>query len=231
MKILLGTILALLCSGHALGQKCDVDSGFRGERFSIYYEQRHLVKIFRSLNELPPNVRARLEAYLQGKLGREFAKRLKFDEGQWLDLQRLRREFPALYEQNLRLGAYDLLFRFSDSAKGLNAFYTKLALNDDGSINEEIKLPNIGQNPSKAKIISCKEAYSIAVAQGFPKNHISAEFEYSKDEESFVWIVRDSTGTEPDEPFLPKGKGTYKKIDINANTGVVVRVYKETIFL
>ena len=81
MKILFGICIALLCAGPAVSQECAVDSGFRGGRFSIYYEQRHLVKHFKNLNELPSNVRTRLDEYLQRKLGPAFAKRLKFDGG------------------------------------------------------------------------------------------------------------------------------------------------------
>lgn len=225
MKILLGITLALLWSSQVIGQKCAVDSGFRGGRFRIQYKQRHLVKLFRNLNEMPPNVRARLDEYLKVKLGRAFAKRLKFDEGEWLDLQRLRQEFPSLYEENLKLGAYDLLFRFSDSDKGLKYFFTKVALNDDGSVNEEIKLPNIGTEPSKANIISCKEAIDIAVRQGFPRERIHPWFEYSSEHDSFIWILTDSQRID----LGGIGNGIYRQIDVNANTGKVLRVYKEWI--
>lgn len=225
MKLLFGIIIILLCSGHTISQKCAVDSGFRGGRFSIYYEQRHLAKLFRNLDELPPNVRARLDDYLQKKLGAAFAERLEFDEGQWLDLQKLRQEFPALYEENLQLGAYDLLFRFSDSGKGLKYFYAKVALNDDGSINEEIKLPNIGLEPSKGQIISCKDAIDIAAKQGFPPDRISPWFGYAEEHDSFIWILTDSKRIDPGA----FGNGTYRTIDVNANTGKVLRIYEKTI--
>jgi len=227
MKALIGIVVSLLCSTCVIGQTCSVDSGFWGNRFHIYYEQRHLVKLFRNLNELPPNVRARLDEYLQARLGCAFASRLHFDEGQWLDMKRLQTEFPSLYDENLHLGTYDLLFRFSDPAKGLKYFYAKLALNDDGSINEDIKLPNIGRDPSKAKIISCKDAIEIAVTHGSPRDRICPWFEYSMEHDSFMWTLTDSQRTDPGG----FGKGTYKKIDVNANTGEILRIYEETIAL
>lgn len=225
MKILVGLILAMLCSGQAIGQKCAVDSGFRGGRFRVSYEQRHLVKLFRNLDELPPNVRARLDEYLQRKLGYDFAQRLEFDEGEWLDLQKLRQEFPELYEENLKLGAYDLLFRFSAPDKGLKYYYTKVALNDDGSINEEIKLPNIGADLTKANIISCQQAIAVAVKQGFPRARVSPWFEYSPEHDCFIWILTDNQRIDPGA----RGNGTYRNIDVNANTGKVLRIYEERI--
>jgi hypothetical protein len=127
----------------------------------------------------------------------------------------------------LRLGSYDLLFRFSDSGKGLKCFYAKVALNDDGSINEEIKLPNIGADLSKAQIISCKDAIDIAVKQGFPRDRISPWFEYSPEHDCFIWIMTDSKRIDQG----PFGNGTYKKINVNANTGKVLRIYEETIVI
>jgi hypothetical protein len=67
--------------------------------------------------------------------------------------------------------------------------------------------------------------------QGFPRDSLSARFDYSEDEKSFVWIVTDIRGTEPDNPLVIIGKGTYKHIEMNATTGSVVKIYKETIIL
>lgn len=225
MRPLIVISLVLLCFVYAVGQKCDVDAGFRGGRFQVYYEQRHLVKLFRTLDELAPNVRTRLDEYLQRKLGYDFARKLEFNEGERLDLQKLRQEFPDLYEPNLKLGTYDLLFRFSAPDKGLKYFYAKVALNEDGSINEEIKLPNIGADPSKAEIISCRQAIDIAVGQGFPRDRISPWFEYSPEHDSFIWTLADSQRIDPGA----RGNGTYKTIDIDASTGKVLRIYEKWI--
>ena len=231
MKILKCLFIILLCFGYLYSQKCgQVDSGFRGNRFNIYYEQRNLVKLFRDTNKLPKNVRNKLNSYLNKKLGKEFAKRLKFDEGQYLDLARLKKEFPNLYESNLKLGAYDLLFYFSDKANGLKFFYSKLALNENGSVNEEINLPDIAENPIKGKIIPCEIASEIAEQNGFPKKFQSQYFEYNAEQNTFVWQIHDNRKTNPDESQLFYiGQGTYNVIEINANKGTVVRKYKYTI--
>jgi hypothetical protein len=225
MKILFGVVLTLFCFGQAFGQKCgEVDSGFRGSYFRTYYEQRHLVKTIRSLEELPPEVRARLEAYLKAKLGPAFAKRLKLDWGDWLDLEGLRQKFPELYDENLPLGAFYLVFWFSDTDKGLKAYYATVALGEDGSVNKELNLPRIGAEPEKAQIIPCKDAVRIALEQGFPESHTSASFGYSAEHDSFIWTLTDERRKDAGSMA-----GTYRKLDVNANTGIVLRIYDVTI--
>ncbi len=225
------TFLVLSCSSHAVAQTCEVDSGFRGDYFRVGYEQHELVKTFRSLDDVPEEVRNRLNEHLQERLGDIFAANLKFEEGQRLDLKNLRKQFPSVYEETAKLGSYDLTFYFSDPYKGLKAYFTKMVLNDDGSVNREIGLPEIASNPAKADIISCWDAYSIAANNGFPSQFSSASFDYSEEKKVFVWIITDTRGTEPDNPLMPRYKGTYNNIEINANTGTVVRIYKETIVL
>jgi hypothetical protein len=231
MSFLALVLLVLSCSPPAIAQRCDVDSGFRGGYFRVGYEQRELVKLFKSLDEIPEEMRHRLDEHLREKLGDTFAQNLKFEEGEWLDLKNLRKKFPSVYEENAELGSYDLLFSFSAPYKGLKAFFTKMVLNEDGSVNREIRLPDIASNPAKADIISCWDAYSIAANHGFPSEFSSAEFEYSEDRKAFVWIITDTRETEPDDPLMPRFNGTYKHIEMDANTGTVVRIYKETIAL
>lgn len=230
-NLFVATSLILFGASQVAAQRCDVDSGFRGGYFRVAYEQRELVKVFESLDEIPQPVRSRLDEYLRKKLGDAFTQRLKFEQGEWLDLEKLRKQFPSVYEENTSLGSYDLTFSFSQPDKGLKAFFAKMALNDDGSIKVEIRLPDIRQNPEKAEIISCREAYRIAEGKSFPMQFSSARFEYSQKQKSFIWIIIDSREVEPDNPLMPRGKGTYRCIEINANTGAVVRIYKKTIAL
>lgn len=56
-----------------------------------------------------------------------------------------------LSSKHTRLGMYDLLFSFSDASKGLRYYYTKMALNEDGSVNQEIGLPNLRTRPPSTR--------------------------------------------------------------------------------
>ena len=74
-------------------------------------------------------------------------------------------------------------------------------------------------------------AYAIAGKNGFPTEVSVPSFEYSEEKKTFVWIITDARETQPDDPLMPGFEGTYKHIEIDANTGTVVRIYKETIVL
>jgi hypothetical protein len=219
----------------ARSQKCNVDSGFLGGGFDIYYEQRNYATLFRKLGSLPKPVRQKLETYLKTRVGKKFYAKLKFDEGRRLDLKRLGRDFPDLYKSNEQLGSYYLLFYFKDESKGLKSFFADMRLRDDGSVSEDIKLPNIANEPSKGNIISCREVSQIAEKNGFALKDQSIWFQYSKDTDSFVWEVT-GVPVEPDNSggvlgLIMIGKGTFRKMDIDATTGSVRRIYKYTIVL
>lgn len=235
MTAVLGACIIYLSAYGVFGQKCAVDAGFRGSAYSIdRYKNRLLVKGVKSLDDIPLPARAKLIEHLRTKLGKKFFDKLKYDGGEWTDVEALRRESPDDYRRNAPMGAYDLRFKFSDSKRGLKYFYSKLVLNDDGSIREDLRLPNIGANPEKSRIISCKETIKIAILNGFPKESVSVDFDYSPTDEVFVWIITDTRATTPDDetfPFGLTGKGTFREILINANTGQVIRINKETIFL
>lgn len=217
----------LLAVSFTGAQTCNVDSGYRGGAFTVYYEQRHLVKLHRSLDEMPPQIREKLDKHLRDKLGSDFVKKLKLEYFEYLDLEQLRKEFPSLYDINAKIGAYDLLFRFSDKANGLKFYYVKMRLNEDGTVADEIDLPNIAFEPNKAKLIPCKRAVEIAASRGFPKQYQSVEFRYSPERGRFIWIIHDKRETTPDsEDFLVTLGHIFNYIDIDANSGEVVRTYK-----
>jgi len=233
MRPLILLSLFIGCAAAAQAQRCDVDSGFRGSNgeWSIPFKYMKFVHVFHSRDDIAAAENSALDEYLKRKLGESFAKRLIFDEGEWLDLTELRKKSASIYKQNVNHGNYYLHFYFSDPDKGLKAYYTTMVLNEDGSVWRSIDLPDIGSNPSKGVLISCRDAYAIAARSGFPENVSSARFEYWLEGGSFVWIITNSRPTTPDDllAYVPGG-GTYKKIAINANSGTVVKIYKETIF-
>jgi len=85
LKLFTSAVLILFCCTQAGAQKCDVASGFLGAGFRVGYEHRELHKVLGDLDEIPRNVRARLEEYLEIKVGSAFKQKLRFEEGQWLE--------------------------------------------------------------------------------------------------------------------------------------------------
>jgi hypothetical protein len=191
-------LVALLFSVGAIipahAQRRTVEAGYQGSRYS--FRVYRPVTIHR-LNELPSVVSSKLEVHLKQRLGVEFYSKLKFDWGDAINLDDLYRTEP--YWKKEKVGAYDLVFHFSDESKGLKAFYCKLLLDANGDVMDELHLPAVASEPLKAKLIPAKQALEIASKNDFVGPHIWPTFDYYVETDSFVWIIEDS------QPVTKKG--------------------------
>ena len=215
-----------LFASQTAAQNCPVEDGYRGT--SNFSRNTESFVSVRKLNEISPSIQRRIEAQLKARVGEQFYERLRFDYGDAEDFDDSSLLKPNEVE---RIDGYDFNFKFSDKRKGLKAFHFKVAADADGHIINDLALPDIASNPQKANLISCKQALAIASKNGFPLERSSIYFEYDRKTESFNWRISDSQAVEPDEPSFGFGQGTYKKISIEAETGKVLKIYKETIVL
>ena len=219
----------LSVTAPAQEQKRDVEAGYRGSRYSF---REYRPKTFRQLKELPPEVLANLSRHLEQRLGTQFYTKLEFSWGEAIDLNELHSVEP--YWRNERVGSYDLVFSFSDRAKGLKAFYSKVVLDARGDIVEEINLPDIASQPQKMNLIPSTEALRIAAQTNFVGKKIWPSFDYYADTDSFVWIIEDS------DPVTEKGAcpsesdsfmsllsigfgGPYRRLFIEAHSGHILK--------
>jgi hypothetical protein len=206
----------------SFGQEWNVDAGYRGSRYSF---REYRPKTIRQLDEIPPPVLSRLITHLKGRLGERFYSKLKFGWGEVINLDELYRIEP--YWKQERVGSYDLVFYFSDRRKGLKAFHSKIVLDGDGSVIDEINLPDIANQPQKANLISVDEAMRIAARNNFVGSKIWPSFEYNAETDSFAWVIHDSEpvtqkGICPSEN-IPIGHGPYRIISIEAHTGRILK--------
>lgn len=208
-------------------QERSVDAGYRGSRYSFRVYRPVTI---RRLNELPSPVLSKLEAHLKERLGAKFYARLRFDWGDSINLDDLYRTEP--YWKTEKVGAYDLVFHFSDESKGLKAFYSKLLLDANGVVMDEINLPDVANAPLKAKLIPAKQALKIAAQDNVEGRQIWPTFDYYRETDSFVWIIEDSEpvtkkGVCPSEDPLVSliqiGNGPYRRVFIEAHTGRILK--------
>jgi len=230
VSIVLGLIsFWVINASESYAQKCEVDSGFRGTKYDYRDNNRRTIHKF---NQLPLEVRAELNTGLLARVGAGFFHRLTFAWGYAFDLDDTPRLTPSASLTEFA-DAYDLVFYFSDRANGLKGYYFKVMLDAKGKITDDVSLPDLASSPGKAGLISCKTAIAIANTLGFPGKRSSVRFDFNPETKSFIWIVTDPNPTTPDdEPLLLIiGRGTYRHVDIDANTGEVLRIYKQTIML
>jgi len=175
--------------------------------------------------------RRNLKSNLSARVGNEFFGRLKFGWGYAFDLDDTPRLTASAPLENVA-DVYDLVFSFADRAKGLKAYYFKVVLDAHGKITDDLALPDLASNPGKARLVSCQVAVATAMTRGFPRDKSSVWFDFDRETKSFVWIVTDNEPVAPDTPPLAiMGNGTYRSVDVDANTGMVPRVYKRTIIV
>jgi hypothetical protein len=210
--------------------KCPVEYGFQGA-YNFAKEFKSSVTI-QKLKEISPLVLSRIEEQLKNRVGEQFFEKLKFDFGSAKDFDN---PSPLRTDEAERIDGYDFVFKLSDKNKGLKTFYFKVVADSKGNLISDLALPDIASNPQKANFITCKQALAIAEKNGFPIERSSIYFNYDWDSQNLVWDIHDSKAVEPDktENFLVLlvGQGTYRKIFINANSGNVIKIFKETIFL
>lgn len=226
----LSTILLLggmVCTANSQNNKnfgkCPVDYGYQWTR--CFGNTKASVDI-RRFSDISPIIRERIEKQLRDRVGASFFKRLKFEYGHAEDVDNSDSLKP---NQDDRIDGYDMVFQFSDRRQGLSAFHFKVEVDGSGKLfDKTLPLPDIASDSRKGVLISCSQARTIAKQNGFPTDRSSILFVYDWDAEVFTWVVTDSKAVEPDEPF-PMGQGTYRKINIEAHTGKVLKIYKETI--
>jgi hypothetical protein len=206
--------------------KCPVEYGFQGS-YNFAKDSKSSVAVDK-LKEISQPVLTKIQEQLKVRVGEQFFKRLKFRYGYAEDFDDIQ---PLKANDAERIDGYDFSFKFSDRSKGLKTFYFKVVADAKGNLIDEIALPDIASNPQKANLVPCKQALTIAAKNGFPLERSSIYFMYDWKAQSFIWSIHDSKAVEPDEPLFGIGQGTYRKISIEANTGKVLKIYKETIII
>ncbi len=207
-------------------QECPVEYGFQ-YTYNFAREYKSSVTVYKS-KEVSQSILSKIQEQLKARVGERFFKKLKFDYGYARDFDDAQ---PLKASEAERIDGYDFVFKFSDKSKGLKTFYFKVVADGKGDLIDDLALPDIASNPQKANLVTCKQALVIAAKNGFPLERSNIYFWYDWESKSFIWSIHDSQAVEPDEPKIFIGKGTYRKISVEANTGKVLKIYKETIIL
>lgn len=230
--------ILVACSSLRYGQNSRISGKCPSEygtyRLFPFERESKAFVVFHKLTNLAPDVRDQVEAQIKKRVGSKAYKRLKLEEG-------IARDFDESIQLNpkdkTRVDGYDLTFKFIDDKRGLRGYIFSVAANQDGIFLSNVDFPNSGSDPGKIELIACSRALEIAEQNGFPKSRSSIYIGYDKESESLAWEVHDNKAVEPDSSANPLlalvqiGQGTFRHILINANSGKVIKIYKETIIL
>lgn len=152
-----------------------------------------------SLDDLPNEIRERVDRHLTNRFGASYYSSLHFVRGLHVDKDELYRVNPSAKDYKWTVYSYRLLYRISDERKGIKAYTTEIRLDQSGEVIQEIGLPPIRQFPEKVDVISTQEAYAIASAvpnyaelQGIDEPTLTEQLQmrYSPERESLVYQFR-----------------------------------------
>lgn len=174
-------ISALLASqAHAAGNH--IPTNACGETAYFGYEPR----VPESLDEVAPEARVRLQAYLEARLGQDVAASLKLAGGQIVDRERLRRDIPDSVNYRWRIPKYALKFILPTPGQP-EGFCTSVAMDEDGSIVRDIELPHFVAHPERRLVMTAEAARAFARTQGVPED-ARAELRYVRASDTIEWI-------------------------------------------
>ena len=181
------------------------------------YEPRELG----ALSDVASEVREKVAAHLIDRLGKAFYDRLKFAGGEAVNLDELHRVLPASRKFRREVPTYLLWFEFEMPEVGIRVFTASIALRRDGSVIREIDLPPFATEPGKLKLTPLSEVIEGLTAKGKinPKT-ATVNIAYDDKPAQILWHF---------EQVLP-GSGqvvSVRNIDVNANTGAVLRRYTD----
>lgn len=173
----------------------------------------------KSLADVPEPARTRLVAHLKQRLGERFYSTLHLSGGQIVDFAEFHRRDPDWKDYKWEVFAYNLHFRFRLPEKGIEYYTASIRLRSDGSVIEEIELPNIAKHPERADFVSLSTAIETATGAGFDIPRLSnVRIEYRAKDDRCVYTFEQLTRQEGVMLY-------YKCLDIDAHTGKKLRTY------
>jgi hypothetical protein len=177
-----------------------------------------------SLDDLPGPVRTRLVAHLKKKLGEPFYSSLRLCGGQIVDFAEFHRREPDWKDYQWEVFAYNLHFEFRVPEKGIEVYQCDIRLRADGSVVEDIGLPDIALHPELGTFAPFSSAVRVATDAGFDMPRCDSEMSYRSKEGRFIYSFRQIVSS---FRSVVGGGRSYdvRTIEIDAHTGKIIRVF------
>lgn len=177
--------LVALCSAQANAAQAEhipTNAACGDIWYSVDYEPSSI----ESLDELPPEVRGRLSAYLDDYLGPDYVSKLKLTGGQLLDREELLAKVPESVDFKWKAPKYNLflVLPVAGSSRGLCG---SVELDDDGTVMSPIGFPKLREHPERGKIASSREATRVAERNGVPVGKANRDLVYFPDSDTIEY--------------------------------------------
>jgi hypothetical protein len=152
--------------------------------------------------------------HLRHRLGDSFFESLRFCGGQIVDKDELYRVSSTYREYELDVFAYRLIFEFRLPEKGIEYYKAPVEFRLDGSVKQEISLPEIRESPDLAEFVSLKDALRTAAANGFDVSKCFARITYLGQYGICGYVIV--------QPFRPNRHQYLRIAEIDAHNGKLI---------
>lgn len=176
---------------------------------------RYIPKEPYSFEELPENIQRKVKQHLVKRVGKSFYERLKLNGGQIVNLERFYELNPESKVKGYIPYSYYLCFMVTEHKNRGNIYSFNLALDQNGELAKELDLPNIRNNPKKARIISLAEATEIARNGILLDDYTRTLSYFDSNLGSIVWEFEQIS-------YAPEEGHTSTKLIIDAHCGEVI---------
>ncbi len=176
------------------------------------------------LKELPADVRAELDRYLDDWLGTAMRGKMQFAGGQFANTDDFLGAYPEAASfaksQGWKNFTYNLLFDVSVPEAGIEKFVTTVRLDARGHIMVDLQFPPTGRDRNVATFVPLRDVYAAAENAGFDPKRTTGRLIYNEFNRRLVIEV-----LEPIECSSPIAK--YKGLQIDFHDGHVIGSFEE----
>jgi hypothetical protein len=181
---------------------------------------RYEPRVVPSIGDLPSQIRQKVLAHVQRRVGSAFFAKLHVCRIQAVDFADWHQKDPGWAEYQWEMPAYIICFCFSDPDRGIQSFGAAIRLRRDGTVIEELGLPAVARHPERGRFISVPVAYQIAADAGFHLAQSEKRLDYDRQRDMCVYTFEEVTSENASSIF-------YKVLEVEAHTGRRLRLYQQ----
>ncbi|MCE5268817.1 MAG: hypothetical protein LLG00_13130 [Planctomycetaceae bacterium] len=185
----------------------------------VYYLGDCKPPAIKGWRSIPEPARSQIVTHLKKRLGDRFFAKLSLTGGQVIDLKALRDKEPNSKNYRWEVPTYVLHLRFALPERGIEYYDAQIDCRADGSIVNEVDLPEIAKYPERSQFISVSTALETAKKNGFDPTKTETELGYRP--KLGVCVFSFSQVTEK----ATQGIEHLRCLDINAHNGKVIESY------
>jgi len=144
----------------------------------------------RNLDDLPENISKKVCTYLKNRVGLKNYYDYNLIGGQIIEIGEYLKRHPDSNQKT----AYYLCFAYRNIKSGISMYSSKIELDEDGNILNDISFPKTKNVNKKIKLISLSKITKKEIRRGvFKKDTTKISMEYLADENILVWKFENET--------------------------------------